>query len=98
MNIGDVYNPSISGAIIFDQGMRIAPFDRVYGREAYQNLSSEPVQSGNVGAGTVLSRQQSQLKNNHPMIGVIILGLRLCENLTEKLSLYVVAQLLLMPL
>jgi len=32
MNIGDVYNPSISGAIIFDQGMRIAPFDRVYGR------------------------------------------------------------------
>lgn len=54
-NIGDVYYPSVTGAIVFDQGMRVAPFDKVYGREAYQNLSSDPVQSGNVGAGTGVS-------------------------------------------
>lgn len=48
----DIYNPSITGAIVYDQGMRIAPFDPKYGREAYQNATAEPVQAGNVGAGT----------------------------------------------
>lgn len=47
-----IYNPSVSGAIIFDQGMHLAPFDRAYGREAYKNATYEPVASGNVGAGT----------------------------------------------
>lgn len=50
--IGDVYNPSVSGAIVFDQGMRIAPFESEYARIAYNNLSSDPVACGNVGAGT----------------------------------------------
>lgn len=50
--IGDVYNPSVTGAIIFDQGMRIAPFEQNYAREAYDNLTSDPVTSGDVGAGT----------------------------------------------
>jgi len=47
-----IYNPNISGAIVFDQGTRIAQYDPKYGREAYQNLTNEPVASGNVGAGT----------------------------------------------
>lgn len=47
-----IYNPNISGAIVFDQGTRIAQYDPKYGREAYQNLTDEPVASGNVGAGT----------------------------------------------
>lgn len=47
-----IYNPSISGTIVFDQGMYIAPFDPVYGRKAYQNATYDPVQNGNVGAGT----------------------------------------------
>lgn len=51
-SIGEIYNPSVTGAIVFDQGMRVAPFDKAYAREAYQNLSAEPVTSGNVGAGT----------------------------------------------
>lgn len=47
-----IHNPSITGAIINDLGMRIAPFDPLYGREAYENVTKEPVQCGNVGAGT----------------------------------------------
>lgn len=50
--MGAVYNPSITGAIIYDLGMWLAPYQAVYGREAYKNISSEPVQNGNVGAGT----------------------------------------------
>lgn len=49
---GDVYNPSVTGGIIFDQGVLVAPFDPVYGKEAYQNASQETVSSGNIGAGT----------------------------------------------
>lgn len=45
-------NPGISGAIVFDQGTRVAPYDPKYGREAYDNLNRDPVQNGNVGAGT----------------------------------------------
>lgn len=47
-----IYNPSITGAIVYDQGMQIAPYDPVYGREAYENATNDPVASGNVGAGT----------------------------------------------
>lgn len=55
MTAGDVtvYNPALTGAIVFDQGMRVAPFDpRQYGREAYKNATDKPVERGNVGAGT----------------------------------------------
>lgn len=47
-----IINPNISGAIVFDQGTRVGQFDPIYGREAYKNLSHDPVQNGNVGAGT----------------------------------------------
>lgn len=48
----DIYNPSIVGAIVYDMGMQVAPYDPVYGREAYENASHDPVMNGNVGAGT----------------------------------------------
>lgn len=47
-----IFNPSIAGAIVYDQGMNIAPYDPAYGKEAYQNASNQPVANGNVGAGT----------------------------------------------
>ena len=47
-----IFNPSITGAIMYDQGMQTAPYEPVYAREAYENASNEPVTSGNVGAGT----------------------------------------------
>lgn len=47
-----IFNPSITGAIVYDLGMQVAPYDPVYGREAYENASTKPVASGNVGAGT----------------------------------------------
>lgn len=54
--IGDrtasIINPSISGAIVYDLGTRIAQFDPIYGREAFENASDKPVEVGNVGAGT----------------------------------------------
>ncbi|WP_430868096.1 P1 family peptidase [Demequina aurantiaca] len=49
---GAIINPSVSGAAIYDLGMEVAPFSADYGREAYANASSDPVASGNVGAGT----------------------------------------------
>lgn len=45
-------NPSISGAVVYDKGIDIAPYRPEYGAEAYDALSDDPVQSGNVGAGT----------------------------------------------
>ena len=48
----DIYNPSVVGAIIWDLGVNIAPYQQHYGSEAYQAATSQPVISGNVGAGT----------------------------------------------
>ncbi len=45
-------NPSISGAVVYDLGVRVQRYDPAYGREAYQNATSRPVKNGNVGAGT----------------------------------------------
>ncbi len=47
-----IINPSISGAIVFDLGTHIDQYDPKYGREAFDNLSSDAVKGGNVGAGT----------------------------------------------
>ena len=47
-----IYNPSIVGAIIWDLGVNIAPYQQQYGHEAYQAATAKPVISGNVGAGT----------------------------------------------
>jgi L-aminopeptidase/D-esterase-like protein len=52
LKAASIINPNISGAIVFDQGTRIAQYDPKYGREAYENLSTDPVPGGNVGAGT----------------------------------------------
>ncbi len=49
---GKVVNPSITGAVIHDQGANLAEFDPEYGAEAYRAATSAPVPSGNVGAGT----------------------------------------------
>lgn len=46
------FNPSVTGAIIYDLGMWVDQYDPAYGAEAYKNANAEPVQSGNVGAGT----------------------------------------------
>lgn len=52
LKVGKITMPALSGAIVWDLGMEVAQFDPIYGQEAVDNLSSEPVQSGNVGAGT----------------------------------------------
>lgn len=49
---GQVVNPSITGAVIHDQGANIAEFQAEYGAEAYRAASASPVAGGNVGAGT----------------------------------------------
>jgi L-aminopeptidase/D-esterase-like protein len=59
-----IYNPNISGAIVFDLGTRIEQYDPKYGREAFQNLSQDPVESGNVGAGTGTSVGKFQYLEN----------------------------------
>ena len=51
-DIGDQVIPSISGAVVYDMGTFLEPYDPVCGKEAAQNASEKPVQCGNVGAGT----------------------------------------------
>jgi len=45
-------NVVLVGATVVDLGTRLAQFDYIYGKEACQNLSTNPVAQGNVGAGT----------------------------------------------
>ncbi|MBI2028532.1 MAG: P1 family peptidase [Candidatus Levybacteria bacterium] len=50
---GKIINPVIRGAIVFDLGVDLGQnFDPKFGREAFENLSVDPVANGNVGAGT----------------------------------------------
>jgi L-aminopeptidase/D-esterase-like protein len=49
---GKIINPNITGAIVFDLGVHVDQFNPVYGREAVDNATNDPVQNGNVGAGT----------------------------------------------
>lgn len=49
---GAMINPPISGAIVYDLGVYIKQFDPEYGREAVENATTDPVENGNVGAGT----------------------------------------------
>ena len=60
----NIINPVLSGAIIFDLGTRIGQYDPKYGREAFDNLSREPVKNGNVGAGTGASVGKFQYLEN----------------------------------
>jgi L-aminopeptidase/D-esterase-like protein len=48
----NIINPNITGAIIYDLGTYIEQFNPIYGREAVENASYDPVQRGNFGAGT----------------------------------------------
>jgi L-aminopeptidase/D-esterase-like protein len=52
LKVGKSLLPAISGAIVWDLGMELAQFDESYGKEAVDDLSSDPVTGGNVGAGT----------------------------------------------
>lgn len=47
-----IINPALSGAIVFDLGTRISQYDPKYGRDAFNNATTNPVKGGNVGAGT----------------------------------------------
>ena len=49
---GAIVNPVVSGAVIFDQGCRLGPFDPDLCQEAFERATGDPVESGNVGAGT----------------------------------------------
>lgn len=48
----NIINPDICGAIVFDLGTRFGQYDPKYAREAFDNLSTDSVSNGNVGAGT----------------------------------------------
>ncbi len=49
---GKTIRPAISGAIVYDLGIQVAQYDKVYGRQAAKNATRKPVEGGNVGAGT----------------------------------------------
>lgn len=59
-----IINPNVTGAIVFDLGTRIDRFDPTYGSEAVDNVSSKPVERGNVGAGTGTSVGKFRYFNN----------------------------------
>ena len=70
-----IYNPSISGAIVFDLGTRIEQYNPKYGKEAFDNLTSNPVQNGNVGAGTGVSVGKFHYLQNGEKIGAMKSGI-----------------------
>lgn len=47
-----IVNPNVTGAIVYDLGTRIEQYNPKYAREAVENASYDPVERGNVGAGT----------------------------------------------
>lgn len=49
---GNQRMPSVSGAVVYDLGTFLGPYDPLYGAEAAQNATEKPVERGNVGAGT----------------------------------------------
>lgn len=49
---GKIINPNISGAIVYDLGVDVEQFNPIYGRESFDNVTTEAVKGGNVGAGT----------------------------------------------
>lgn len=62
--------PAISGAIVWDLGVSIDQFNSIYGQEAVDNLSSKPVQGGNVGAGTGTSVGKFSYTKDGLMLGM----------------------------
>lgn len=76
MKVSDgIFNPSLTGAIIWDLGTTIAPFDPEYGAEAYRNASSDPVSAGNVGAGTGATAGKFRWLENGSRSGAMKTGL-----------------------
>jgi L-aminopeptidase/D-esterase-like protein len=71
---GEIFNPSITGAIVYDQGMHISPYDPIYGKEAYQNATYDAVQGGNVGAGTGTSVGKFRWVQNGTRTGAMKAG------------------------
>jgi L-aminopeptidase/D-esterase-like protein len=67
-----IYNPNVTGAIVFDLGTRIEVYDPKYAREAYDNASYDPVIRGNVGAGTGTSVGKFQYMQN----GTVFAGMK----------------------
>ncbi len=59
-----IINPNVTGAIVYDLGTRIDQYDPSFAREAVENASSQPVERGNVGAGTGTSVGKFQYQNN----------------------------------
>lgn len=70
-----IFNPNITGAIVFDLGTRIELFNPKYAREAYDNASYEPVKRGNVGAGTGTSVGKFQYMNKGKLFSGMKTGL-----------------------
>jgi len=70
LKIGNSVMPAISGAIVRDLGLEVAQFEAIYGAEAVDNLSSEPVQNGNVGAGTGTSVGKFSYTKDGLMLGM----------------------------
>ncbi|HWY78922.1 MAG TPA: P1 family peptidase [Candidatus Sulfotelmatobacter sp.] len=58
-----IINPNVTGAIVYDLGTRIEQFNPAFGREAVENATSDPVERGNVGAGTGTSVGKFQYQN-----------------------------------
>lgn len=75
VKVGKVVNPSVTGAIVWDQGLQIAQYDPVYGKEAYQNISKKTVESGNVGAGTGVTVGKFQWLQNGTKTGAMKSGI-----------------------
>lgn len=67
-----IINPNITGAIVYDLGTFIEQYNPDFAKEAVDNTTEDPVERGNVGAGTGTSVGKFQYQNK----GIAIAGMK----------------------
>lgn len=74
-----IINPNVTGAIVYDLGTFLEQYNPKFAIEAVDNATAEPVESGNVGAGTGTSVGKFQYQNKGTEIAGMKAGVG-CSN------------------
>ncbi len=75
-----IVNPNITGAIVYDLSTLIEQYNPDFAKEAVDKATSQPVERGNVGAGTGTSVGKFQYLNNGTEIAAMKAGVG-CANI-----------------
>ncbi len=85
-----IVNPNVTGAIVYDLGTGIEQYNPNFAIEAVDNATADPVQRGNVGAGTGTSVGKFQFQNRGTEIAGMKAGVG-CANIEIRSGIIVSA-------